>query len=128
MNRAARRRGDTPEDRTKQLLLLAGGAVALLAIAVAIVFAFVSGGDDGDANPAAGGTPGLRTPSTGGTRGGPQPVLEGPASKFAASGEDIGGNIQGVPDESFTLNPSTYPDPSVGPTGMTCISIHRPAP
>ncbi|MEX0783976.1 MAG: hypothetical protein WD557_15150 [Dehalococcoidia bacterium] len=87
----------------------------MLFIAVAVVFALASGGDDGDANPGVGGTPGLRTPSTGGTRGGPQPVLSGPASKFAASQEDIGDGIQGVPNESASLTPATFADPTLGP-------------
>ncbi len=116
MNRAARRRGDSPKGRARQLLLLAGGAAALLAVAAGIVFAVVSaGGDDAGANPGVGGTPGIRTPSTGGTRGGPEPVLTGPASRLAASAEDIGGGIQGVPPESLNLTPDEYADPSLGP-------------
>jgi hypothetical protein len=115
MNRAARRRGEEPGARWRQLLLLLGGAVAVLLVAAAVVFALVSGGDDGDANPAAGGTPGIRTPSTGGTRGGPEPLLDGPASKFVASEQDIGEGLQGVPDESSVLTPATFADASLGP-------------
>jgi hypothetical protein len=115
MNRAARRRGDTPESRWKQFALIAGGIAAMLAIAGGVVFALVASDDDGEAGTSTDSTPGIRTPSTGGTRGGPNPTLTGPSAKFAASAEDIGGNIQGVADESRTVTSSTFADPSVGP-------------
>jgi hypothetical protein len=96
--------------------LLLGGGAAVVLVAAAIVFAVVSGGDDdAAADPGVGGTPGIRTPSTGGTRGGPSPVLTGPASRFAASAEDIGGGVQGVPPESYDLTPDTYSSPELGP-------------
>lgn len=115
MNRAARRRGDIPPGRSKQVLLLLGGVAAALLVAAAVVFALVSGGDDGDADPGEGDASGSRTPSTGGTRGGPEPTLNGPASRLAASAEDIGDNIEGVPDESTELTPTTFADPFFGP-------------
>lgn len=116
MSRAARRRGD-PRKRPRQLVFLLAGVVAVLAITGGIVFALVSGGDDSsdDATRGGDGTPGNRTPSTSGTRGGPEPVLNGPAVKYAASEQEIGGGIEALPSESTDLTLELFADPSFGP-------------
>lgn len=114
MNRAARRRGD-PRKQRQQLTWLLVGAVAILIVAGGVVFALVTRGEGDSPTPAGDGTPGIRTPSTGGTRGGPAPVLGGPAVKYAASQQEIGGGIQAVPNESANITPETYADPSIGP-------------
>ncbi len=117
MNRAARRRGDPGGKQRRRLILLVAGTVAILAMAGATVFALLSrdNGDDDTADPGAEGRPGIRTPSTGGTSGGPSPVLAGPAVKYAASEEEIGGGIEAVPNESSDLTPELFADPSLGP-------------
>jgi hypothetical protein len=109
MDRAARRRGDAPRSRWRQLLLLLGGTAAfLLVAAVIVVFIVVSaGGDDADADP------------QGNSNGGAQPQLAGPASRFAASAADIGGGIRGVPPESFDVNPQMYAQDQIGPFATT---------
>jgi hypothetical protein len=108
MDRAARRRGDSPQSRWRQPLLLLGGSAAILEVAAFLVFMLVrAGGDDAEADPA----------ST--DNGGPQPQLSGPASKFAASAAEIGGGIQGVPPDSFEVTSQMYTDPQVGPFGTT---------
>ncbi len=105
MDRAARRRGDPARSRWRQALLPVAGAVVLLSVAAVIVFVLVSaGGDDADANP-----------GSSSNNGGAQPVLNGPASRFAASAEDIGGGIAGVPPESIELTRDHYVDPQIGP-------------
>lgn len=116
MNRAARRRGEPGRSQGRQLLLLLAGAAAILAVAGVIVFVLVSRDDDGGAStPAGDSTPGIRTPSTGGTRGGPAPVLSGPAVKYAAAQQEIGGGIQAVPNESANISAEMYADPKLGP-------------
>lgn len=101
---------------------MALGGVALLLVAALIVVFVVTRGDDDGPDNAAGNdasSPAIRTPSTGGTRGGPEPVLAGPAIKYAPSEEEIGGGIEGVPNESTTITPDMYADPSFGPFKAT---------
>lgn len=100
MNRAARRRGDLGKHR-KQLIWLLIGAVAILFVAGGVVFALTRGDDD--------------TPTPAGTRGGAEPVLAGPAVKYAASQDEIGGGIEAVPNESTDLSADLFADPSLGP-------------
>jgi hypothetical protein len=98
------------------LILGLAAVVVVLLVAIGLVFAFVRSGDD--AEPAAAGTEephANRTPSTAGTQGGPEPVLSGPATRYAASQAEAGPSLQGVPDESFTTTPDIFADAEVGP-------------
>ena len=115
-NRAARRRGERAR-KTDRRFWIALGAIGAIFIAGAAALLYIARDTESSSDLVTGddATPAIRTPSTGGTKGGPEPRLDGPAVKFAAAEQEIGGGVEAVPNESADLTSEMFADASIGP-------------
>lgn len=76
-----------------------GAPVAVLVLLIGVA---CGGGGDDDANSS-------HSPSTGGTAGGSEPIVEGPASRFAPFVEDLPGDrFEVFPPETFGISAATF--------------------